>query len=604
MLLQAFVRLGKRKVAKIVSSACCGRTKLTVRGRSCGVFNRVCVGLHVYSVQQRSLLSKNQKTPNNKKPLYHYHSMIRIIFAALLYCSRFSAVFAMDGDLSEDSSPALSSRAPGPLAAGGAAARRGARPYSGPNPVFPGTGRSGGGFGAPQRSSGSDGPPFLGDPTNPLLPRNPSLCHCPPCGPLSKRRCWHGDQCSDRHDMGHCVNYWHPGGDAATPSGSSAPLPSAGGGGGGAGLLSSGNPPVGGLFGGGDPTGKKPCRYGADCYDNDPAHLAQFEHPEPCQYGASCWNQDPTHRRTHSHPCRYGDGCFDKYETDHRRMFSHNVSGSAAAGGTVPTLSSRGAGPAGVPAAVLHQLTPCWFGRSCHAIFDPLHCARFSHTCPIGGGSRSAGVSTYSSPLSSAGAPLLSSAAAASFSASVAGDISGAAAKSSTPHGVRLPHGAILPRSPTPYVASPPSSGGQTGTSGSGYLYPSPPSSLSPTLCPHGAECLDRNVFPHAAQFFHPLKRECRWGSGCEKKDSDPSHAAAFSHPTEAEELAADYPNLAIVLSRLTPLCDKGAAAASGDHSPMGFDTTDNFVNYMSFWPKDSFHQFRFRPQQFLQFIS
>jgi hypothetical protein len=87
---------------------------------------------------------------------------------------------------------------------------------------------------------------------------------------------------------------------------------------------------------------KEPCKYGTDCYRQNPEHRAQFSHPEkpaivgdvniadewtngndeeddvgakkgensplvvptvtPCPYGKSCYRQNPQHRVEFSHP--------------------------------------------------------------------------------------------------------------------------------------------------------------------------------------------------------------------------------------------------------------------------------------------------------------
>ena len=64
------------------------------------------------------------------------------------------------------------------------------------------------------------------------------------------------------------------------------------------------------------PWARPPCKYGASCYQKNPAHLAQFSHPAsaaaappppawalpPCKYGTACYQKNPAHLAQFSHP--------------------------------------------------------------------------------------------------------------------------------------------------------------------------------------------------------------------------------------------------------------------------------------------------------------
>jgi hypothetical protein len=143
-----------------------------------------------------------------------------------------------------------------------------------------------------------------------------------------------------------------------------------------------------------------PCRYGVNCYNKGPSHLANYSHPQvlsnpgnyrtsigddmgtPCRYGIKCYNKDPSHLSEYSHPqelsdsdddytspyheirtpCRYGIKCYNK-DSSHLKEYSHPQISEDCDKKFPPSNEAR---------------PPCKFGADCYRR-KPSHVRKYSH---------------------------------------------------------------------------------------------------------------------------------------------------------------------------------------------------------------------------------
>lgn len=101
------------------------------------------------------------------------------------------------------------------------------------------------------------------------------------------------------------------------------------------------SPPSGGA-GRSATAGRKPvCRYGKACYQKNPAHLAEYDHPwlrEPeekkptCRYGKSCYNKNPAHLEQYAHPWLDEEEEEKKEGASGKRASTHSPSREAPGG--------------------------------------------------------------------------------------------------------------------------------------------------------------------------------------------------------------------------------------------------------------------------------
>jgi uncharacterized protein (TIGR02452 family) len=134
------------------------------------------------------------------------------------------------------------------------------------------------------------------------------------------------------------------------------------------------------------PSERIPCKWGAQCYDYDTAHRAQYSHlpvtkPKeqtddyrtPCKWGAQCHDDDANHQAQYSHP---SDAKSQLYKDDHKNPYKWGAEKSD----NDSYYSAKYPRHSDAKSQVQkddHKI-PCKWGAKCHD-YDSNHRAHYSH---------------------------------------------------------------------------------------------------------------------------------------------------------------------------------------------------------------------------------